>query len=180
MSAEEIVRSHSPFNFVLHLCIGISDSMIINYSCLLPIVLHLWCDSYSYFQHILHRVLLIDWYMYMHNCGYNIMILCGLPELVSLFQNIYATPTIQCRHWGWSLPGSLSGVLSGSITSQVETGPTLTWFSYSQGIHNPQCWEPCLNIKYTMHAITYFIGNKQRKQKHNYNISVCKHVYSKK
>ena len=33
-------------------------------------------------------------------------------------------------------------VLSGSFTSQIETGPTLTWFSDSRGIHSPQWWEP--------------------------------------
>ena len=33
-------------------------------------------------------------------------------------------------------------VLNGSFTSQIETGPTLAWFSDSRGIHSPQCWEP--------------------------------------
>ena len=33
-------------------------------------------------------------------------------------------------------------VLNGSFTSQIETGPTLTWFSDSRGIHRPQCWKP--------------------------------------
>ena len=54
-------------------------------------------------------------------CGYNVMILCGLTELVSLFQNIYTKPTFLC----WSLPGCLS---SCSFTSEIEIeiGPTLT------------------------------------------------------
>ena len=45
-------------------------------------------------------------------------------------------------------------VLSSSFTSQIETGPTLTWFSNSLGIHSPQCWEAGFNTKYTMPAIT--------------------------
>ena len=45
-------------------------------------------------------------------------------------------------------------VLSGSFTSQIETGPTLTWFSDSRGIHSPQCWEPDFYIKYITTAGT--------------------------
>jgi len=40
--------------------------------------------------------------------GYNVMILWSLIELVSVFQNIYAKPTILCWHWWWLLPECLS------------------------------------------------------------------------
>ena len=41
-------------------------------------------------------------------------------------------------------------ILSGSFTSQNETGRTLTRFSDSQGIHSPRCWEPGFYTKYAV------------------------------
>ena len=48
-------------------------------------------------------------------------------------------------------------VLSGSFTSQIETGPTLMWFSNSRGVHSPQCWRPGFNTEYTMPAVTRYL-----------------------
>jgi len=46
------------------------------------------------------------------------------------------------------------GVLNGSITSQIETGPTLT------NIHCPQCWEPGFITKYPdTHFVKSFISS---------------------
>ena len=45
-------------------------------------------------------------------------------------------------------------ILSGSFTSQIEMGLTLTWFSNSWGINSPQCWQPDFNTQYATPAMT--------------------------
>ena len=72
-----------------------------------------------------------DWTLSMYILCYNVMALRGLIELVRLFQNIYAKPPLRV------VTARVLVVPSVSFIPQTGMGPTLMWFSDSQGIHNP-------------------------------------------
>ena len=84
-------------------------------------------------------------------CGYNIMFIW-----VFLISKKTFTPNRPLNAGTEGVTARVLVILSGSFTGQIETGPALTLFSDSWGIHSPQCWEPGFNSKYTMHTMTVY------------------------